>query len=162
MNYLSILNGALIVDAFVILRVVLKQIKSKSLTEWYKKYGICSVIMDVLSIVIGILIATFIYPFLFTSYSLVYFLILAVVVQILHDLLFTVLFNLIPRGKSQIMDTFKDYGKEFGAIILVADALMIIFTIIIANFLSLQSFNTNMITCIVICYIIPYLLYSIN
>ena len=38
-DYLPILNGAIITDLVVMLRVVLGQIKSKSLTEWYKKYG---------------------------------------------------------------------------------------------------------------------------
>jgi hypothetical protein len=160
-DYLPILNGAIIVDLVVVLRVIFKQIKSKSLTEWYKKYGICSILADVLSLVIGVVITRFIYPFIFNSYSLVLFICLAVAVQLTHDLLFAFFFNSIPRGASQIMDTFKDYGKEFGSIILLADALMIIFTILIGSLLASQSLNTNIIILIFLSYIVPYFLYSV-
>ena len=160
-DYLPIFVAALLVDSFVILRVVLKQIQSKSLTSWYKKYGIFSVLADVLSLVIGVIITRFIYSFFNLKPHLSWFLLLAVVVQVSHDLLFTVLFNTIPRGKSEILDTFKDYGKEFGPIILLADALMMVATILIATWLTSQSVNTLLIIGIVTLYILPYLLYSI-
>ena len=39
-NYLPILNGAIITDLGVILLVILGYIKSKTLREWYNKYGL--------------------------------------------------------------------------------------------------------------------------
>jgi len=160
-DYLPIVNGAIITDLVVILRVVLGQIKSKSLTSWYKKYGIAGVLADVLSITIGVIITRFIYPFIFTKYSLITFIGLAVIVQLIHDLLFAQLFYSIPRGKSEILDTFKDYATEFGPVILLADAAMIISTILIGSFLSTQSINTNIIVLLVILYLVPYFIYSI-
>jgi len=160
-DYLPILNAALITDLIVMLRVVLGQIKGSSLKSWYNKYGICSVGADVLSIVIGVLIARFIYPYFFSTWSIVLFAGVAVFVQLIHDLLFAQIFNAIPRGSSAILDTFKDYAKEFGPVILLADALMMISTVFVGSFLSGLSFNTNVVVLILFLYLMPYLLYSI-
>ena len=160
-DYVAILSGAIITDLIVILRVVLGQIKSRSLTTWYKKYGLAGVLADVLSIMIGIIITRYLYFFVFTKYSLLFFCGLAVVVQLTHDLLFAFLFNSIPRGKSDILDTFKDYAKEFGLVILLADAAMIVSTILIGSALANMSLNANIIVLIVSLYLVPYFLYSI-
>jgi hypothetical protein len=161
-DYLSILNAALITDLIVMLRVVLGQIKAVSLKSWYNKYGICGVGADVLSLVIGVLIARFIYPYLFSTWSVFLFAGLAVLVQLTHDLLFAQLFNAIPRGQSQILDTFKDYAKELGAVILLADAAMIVSTVFIGSFLAGLSMNTNIVILIFFLYLVPYILYSIK
>ena len=160
-NYLPILNGIIITDLFVLGCVVFKKIKSKYLLEWYKKYGLLAIIADVLSIMIGIIIARFIYTFLFKNFNIFWFCFIAVSIQIIHDLLFAIIFNLIPRGKSNIFDTFKDYGKELGFVILFADSSMIISSILLGSLLSFLSLNTNIILLIVLLYLIPYLLYSI-
>jgi hypothetical protein len=160
-NYLPILNGIFITDLFVLGNVVFKKIKSKYLIEWYKKYGLLAIIADVLSIMIGIIIARFIYTFFFKKFNILLFCCLAVSIQLLHDILFAFIFNLIPRGKSNILDTFKDYGNELGFIILFADASMIISSILLGSLLSSFSLNTNIILLISLIYISPYLLYSI-
>lgn len=160
-NYLPILNGIIITDLFVLGNVVLKKIKSKYLVEWYKKYGILAIIADVLSIMIGIIIARFLYSFLFNKFNIFLFCCLAVSIQLLHDVLFGFVFNIIPRGKSIIFDTFKDYGNELGFIILFADASMVISSILLGSLLSSLTLNTNIILLIILLYITPYLLYSI-
>uniref|UniRef100_A0A6C0JG20 Uncharacterized protein n=1 Tax=viral metagenome TaxID=1070528 RepID=A0A6C0JG20_9ZZZZ len=160
-DYLPILNGAIITDLVVILRLILGQIRKGTLTEWYKKYRMGGVMADVLSIVIGVIITRYIYSYVFAKFSIFTFAGLAVVVQVIHDLLFAVFFNSIPRGQSEILDTFKDYAKEFGYVILLADAGMMILTIFIASILSGLSLNTNIITLIISLYIVPYFLYSI-
>jgi len=114
-----------------------------------------------LSIVIGIIIARFLYPFLFTKFSILLFAALAVVVQITHDLIFASLFNSIPRGKSNILDTFKDYAKEFGPVILLADATMMVSTVFLGSLLASMSINTNIVVLIISLYVVPYFLYSI-
>jgi hypothetical protein len=162
-DYLPILNGAILTDLFVILLHLTKNIKSKSLTEWYKKYQLSAVIADVLILVIGVILARFFYPFLFSSsrYSIGLFIGLAVTIQIIHDVLFAVAFNAIPRGKSGIMDVFKDYGKELGGWILLADALMIVSTILLGSLFASLSTNANIILLIVLVYLIPYFVYSV-
>lgn len=161
-DYLPLITSALIVDMFVISRMVFGYIKIKSLNEWYNKFGFLAVIADVLSIVIGIIIARLIYTIFFTNYSLILFILLTCFIQIIHDLSFAYFFNLVPRNKSYILDVFKDYGKEVGYTILLADSLMIIGTIILGSFLASFNINIQIIILIISLYILPYLLYSIK
>jgi hypothetical protein len=160
-DYLPLFNAALITDLIVLLRVALGQIQSKSLTEWYKKYGLAAVLADVLSILIGIIIARFIYPYFYNKFSLFSFLIVVVAVQWIHDLSFAKLFNSISTGKSAIIDTFKDYAKEFGIVILFADSAMMISTVLLGSLLATLDTNTNIIILVIFAYILPYLLYSV-
>jgi len=161
-DYLPIMTSALIVDLAVVLMAVLNKIKTKSLHEWYKNFGLSSILADVLSIVIGIIIARFLYPFIFKEYSLIKFLFLTVVIQLTHDLLFAKLFNSIPRGNSSMLDVFKDYASELGFKILFVDATMMISTILLGSYLSKFNHNNIIVLLIVMLYITPYLLYSIK
>jgi len=160
-DYIPIINAAIITDLAVIMRVILGQIKSKTLKEWYHTYGLSGIMADVLSIVIGVIIAQFIYPLIFSGFNLFLFIVVAVIVQLIHDLLFAQFFNWIPRGKSQILDTFKDYAKELGPVILLADSAMIVSTVLIGSFLKSFSESNNAILLIVLLYLVPYFLYSI-
>jgi hypothetical protein len=161
-DYLPIFNAALITDLTVILMTISGYIKSKTLKEWYHKYEISAVIADVLSIFIGVIAARFIYSTFFTNTSGIFiFIVIAVMFQVCHDLLFANLFNSIPRGKSGILDTFKDYAKEMGFNILLADASMIISTIVLGSILANLDTNSNIIISVVLVYLTPYLLYSV-
>ena len=75
--------------------------------------------------------------------------------------MFYQLFNSIPRGVSKIMDTFKDYAKENGATILLADSLMMISTILLATYFISFNVNTNIILFIIALYVIVYFIYSV-
>jgi hypothetical protein len=160
-DYLPILNGALITDLIVIALVISGAIKSFTLKEWYHKYGLAAVIGDVLILVIGVIIVRAIYYLVFSKFSILSFVGLAVVVQLIHDLSFAQMMNLIPRGRSMIMDTFKDYGKEMGGLILLADALMISGTAILGSLLASSSLNINAIVLILAIYLVPYFIYSV-
>jgi hypothetical protein len=160
-DYLPILNGALITDLFVIALVISGSIKSVTLKEWYHKYGLAAVLGDVFILVIGVIIVRAIYYLVFSKFSIVAFVGLAVIVQLIHDLSFAQMMNLIPRGRSMIMDTFKDYGKEMGGLILIADALMISGTAVIGSLLASSSLNTNIIVLIVSIYMVPYFIYTV-
>jgi uncharacterized protein YacL len=160
-DYLPILTAAILTDAIVMVRLLSGQFQSKQLETWYHKYGVGGVGADVLSITIGIIIARFLYPFLFNSFSVFKLAGLAVAVQLIHDLLFYQLFKNIPRGKSGILDVFKDYAKEMGAQILLADSAMMISTVFLASLFAGFSQNENVILLIISIYIILYLLYSI-
>lgn len=160
-NIVSLISAAILTDLIVIGEVITGVIRSKSLKQWYNLYGLAAVLADVLSLVIGVLIAATLYPLLFSKYSLVYFIGLAVLVQLAHDILFALFFQGVPRGKSRILDTFKDYAKENGYTILLADAAMIVSTILISTFLQRFSQYTNNLVLIVLLYLVPYFLYSI-
>jgi len=160
-DYLPILNATIIVDLFVIYRLAFGTLKSETLRTWYKKFELGAFIADILSIFIGIIIARFIYTKFMKKWSIFYFVILVVLVQLVHDNLFALFFNAIPRGVSSVLDVFKDYAKELGAQILVADALMVAFSSIFASLLSNLDINTNIVLLIVLSYITPYFLYSV-
>jgi hypothetical protein len=160
-DYLPILNGVLITDLIVILFLIFGAIKSKVLQDWYRDLSLSAVIADVLIIVIGIIIARFLYPYIFAKYSLLKFILLAVGIQIIHDILFYLLCISVPRGKSKILDIFKEYGKEKGTSAIMADSLMMISSILIASYLKGQSLNANIITLIIGVYLVPYMLYTV-
>ena len=161
-DYLPIFNAAILTDVGGIVLLLSKNIESKYLREWYKKYTLSAVIMDVLILVIGAVLARLAYPFFFSSsgFSLIGLAGLAVAIQITHDILFAVGFNMIPRGKSGIADLFQDYGKEIGVWILVADAIMMVSTIVFASLFASLSLHTNILLLIGLVYLVPYLLLS--
>jgi hypothetical protein len=161
-DYLPILSGATLTDIFFMLLLNLGLIKSNELKKWYLQYGLSAVLADVLILVIGVIITRFLYYHVFSRYSLLLFIVLALGVQLTHDSLFTAVFSLIPRGSSKIMDLFKDYAKESGFGILIADACMVIMTILLATYFSSFDVNTNIIILISSVYLIPYFLHSVK
>ncbi len=160
-NYFPIINGAMITDLAVIYLLKVNIIKSKTLLQWYKKYEIGAFIADVLSIVIGVIIARFIYSNIFKEWSIINFLFLVICIQLLHDLLFAKLFYSIPRYNSPILDTFKDYANENGIWILLADACMMISTVLLSSLISNLETNTNIVIFIILLYTMPYFIYSL-
>jgi hypothetical protein len=160
-DYLPLFNAVLITDLIVIALLLAGFIKSKVLETWYRAFNLSAVIADVLIIFIGILLARFFYPHIFKEYTLLKFIGLAVGIQIVHDILFYFLATSIPRGKSKIMDVFKDYGKEKKTGAIMADSAMMVTAIIIGSFLKGQSLNTNLITMVVSVYLVPYFIYSL-
>ena len=160
-DYLSILNGVLLTDLIVIALLMASWFKSPVLKKWYKDLSLSAVLADILIIFIGIIITRFFYPYIFAQYSLGKFLALGVVIQVIHDVLFYQICLAVPRGQSKIMDIFKDYGKEKGFKAIFADSSMMISAILIASFLKGLSSNTNIITLIVLVYLVPYFIYSL-
>ena len=160
-DYLPILTSALIVDMAVMVVILSGYLNVNALNKWYNKFGVLAVVADVLSIVIGIILARLVYSLLFKSYSLPLFLFVACLVQLTHDIVFSVFFNAVPRNKSAILDVFKDYAKEGGPGILLADSVMIISTILLGSCLATFDMNSIIIIFIIALYILPYFLYSI-
>ena len=160
-EYLSIFNGVLITDLLVIFFLIGGLIQSSVLKKWYRELNLSAVIADILIIFIGILLARFFYPHIFAQYSLAKFVGLAVCIQIVHDVCFYQLCKAIPRGQSQIMDIFKDYGKEVGYKAILADSAMMVSSILIASALKGLSLNTNLVAAVLAVYIVPYAIYSI-
>ena len=139
-DWFYIIIAALLVDFIVI--VLTKYpgqnptFKVKSLNKWYDKFQTLAVLSDVTSLLIGIAVARYIYTLLRLKNPLYFFLIL-IMFQLLHDLFFfTVVITPIKKGENQMIDVFKSYAKENGAKILLADAAMLISTVVVAATLS--------------------------
>lgn len=160
-NYLPILNAALIVDIIVVLMLQRGMIKSLALKKWYRKFHLGAFMADVLSLVIGVIIARFIYTFFGWKWNILLFLFIVVLVQLCHDLIFAKLFYTVPKGVSSVLDVFKEYANELGAVILTADAEMMIGTVMLGSLLSNMSLNSNIILLIFISYMVPYFVFSV-
>jgi uncharacterized protein YacL len=160
-DYLPILNSVIITDIIVITLLLKGIIKSTVLQNWYREFTLSAVIADVLIIVIGIIIARLLYPYIFSEYSLLKFLILAVLIQITHDILFYLFCESIERGKSKILDIFKDYGKEKGSNAIIADSLMMISSVLIASYLKGKTLNSNIIILVFSIYLVPYMVHTV-
>ena len=160
-DYLSILNGALMADLIYLFLLIFGIIQSKKLKEWYRKYTLSAIIEDTLVLVLGLIIARFLYKSIFgPTFSLFKFTILAVFIQIIHDILFYFFFQQFSRGTNRMMDTFQDYAKEVGAYALFGDSCMIALTCILSSYFASFSVNSNVVLLFFIVYFIPYALYT--
>ena len=153
----ALLNAALITDLIIILLLIYGYLPTMTLKTWYMKFGLGALLADVLSLVLFFLIAKFIYPFLFDKYNLLYFLVVIVGVQTTHDLLFGLFLDQYT-GKRDILNVFKGYKNELGYRILIADSLMAISTVLLEKFLPYN----NIVLTIVLLYVSPYILFSVN
>lgn len=160
-DYLPILNGALLADIVVLFIVYYTPyFNSKFLMRWYEKYRLSAVIADVLILVIGLILARYLYYYFFKTFSVLKFTSLVVIIQVIHDILFYLFFASLPKGANLMMDLFKDYAKEVKAGAIAGDSFMIIIACLLAMFFAGFNTNTNIITSIVLIYLIPYILYT--
>jgi hypothetical protein len=161
LNFLSLLNGALATDLIIISLALAGYLNANALMIWYQKFGLDAVIADVLVLVLGFIIAFYIYNYFFKTYNMLYFILMLILLQITHDTLFGLFINNY-KGNSPILNVFKLYAKEVGYKILIFDALMLISTVLLEKYLSQFNKTYNIILLIVLVYITPYLVFSIN
>jgi hypothetical protein len=83
---------------------------------------------------------------------------IAMGIQLIHDLLFAAFIQQYT-GKSPIFNVFKGYVKEHGAIILVADAMMILSAVVLEQVFSMSQYNE--ILSVFLVYLVPYFVYSV-
>ena len=149
---LALLNAALVTDLAVI-ALSLTVFKSKTLTQWYREFGIGAVIADVLVLVLVVWLAHFLYQGnIFITACI------AVGLQLTHDLLFAAFIQQY-HGTSPIFNVFKDYAKEHGASILAADAAMILSTVVLEQVFSMSQYNE--ILSVLFVYLVPYFVFSV-
>jgi hypothetical protein len=148
----ALLNAALVTDLAVI-ALSLTVFKSKTLTQWYREFGIGAVIADVLILVLVVWLAHFLYQGnIFITACI------AVGIQLTHDLLFGAFLQQYT-GTSPIFNLFKGYTKENGAYILAADAAMILSTVVLEHVFSMSRYNE--ILSVFLVYLVPYFVFSV-
>ena len=160
-DYLPLFNAVLITDMIVIFLLLTGTINSKSLGAWYKELNLSAVICDILVIFLVIVLTRFLYNHIFDKFQLWKFILLAICLQIIHDLSFYKLIISIPRGKSVIVDLFKNYGEESGVKAIIADSLMMISSCLLLSLFSSLGVHVNLVILVFCVYLIPYLIYSI-
>ena len=149
---LALLNAALVTD-LVVIALSLNVFKSKTLTQWYREFGIGAVIADVLILVLVVWLAHFLY-----QGNIFVIACIAVGLQLIHDLLFGAFIQQY-QGKSPIFNIFKEYAKEHGTNILVADAMMILSTVLLEQVFSMSQYNE--IFTVGLVYLVPYFVFSV-
>ena len=134
-NWLPLLTAVAWVDFAVI--VLSKFIPlTTALNTWYKDFGLVAVGSDILIIVLGIALAQLVFPGL-SSWALVS---VAVAIQLVHDVLFYILvIRGVPDGQNAIIDLFKKYAAEGSWKILLADAGMVV-----ASVLLMEALDNNL------------------
>ena len=150
-NMLALLNAALLTDLVVIV-LSLTVFKSKTLTQWYRQFGIGAVIADVLILVLVVWLAHLYQGNLFVTACI------AVGIQLTHDLLFGAFIQRY-HGTSPILNIFKGYMKEHGASILAADAAMVLSTVLLEQMFSMSRYNE--ILSVLFVYLVPYFVFSV-
>ena len=148
---LALLNAALVTD-LVVIALLLTVFQSKTLTQWYRQFGIGAVIADVLVLVLVVWLAKL------SQGNLLVTACIAVGIQLTHDLLFGAFIQQY-HGTSRIFNVFKGYAKEHCAYILAADAMMILSTVVLEKFFSMTRYNY--ILTVFFVYLVPYFVYSV-
>jgi len=157
LDFIQIFTAVLIVDFIVILLVKKGRRLGKTINVWYDQLGMTAVMLDVFIIVIGIIITRYIFSYFQIPFDATYFILIALIVQLIHDILLYLLV-IVPSKKetSQVVDIYKDYAKENGAYILLADSMMVFLSCLIAMFLKQQDNHVSISLMILVIYLIPY------
>jgi hypothetical protein len=159
-EYIPIITANIYADLFIILVTFAKiYVNIKTLDGWYKKYRLSAMIADILIGVLYILIGRYIVYKSGVQIGLTAFAGLCVIIQIIGDLLFYMLFTIIPKGSNHMLDYFKGYVKEAGAVVLLGDSFLVIMAVLISALLNQSSYDTNIVLLILSIYLAPYFIY---
>lgn len=165
-DLLFIFFGILTVDVSVLFLARYYKVGGKFLNEWYDQFNILAVLADVMIIFIGFLITRYIYTqFLFQKFewNVVYFLLLLIIVQLLHDIFFYFcVIKPIPVGQNEMMDVFKSYANDLGAVILGGDAMLMIGSALVAMFYKYMPTHVFVSVSSIFVYALPYILFTRN
>jgi uncharacterized protein YacL len=132
----TLIVASIIVDTIMGYYLLFNKNSGKTIRQWYSQFSIGAYVMDIASLIIGTFIATL----LTSSYYLQ--LLYVVIIGLIHDISFALFLNSVNTKSSKILEFFKSYAKEYGKLILLVDALMLVSTLIVSNYL-LNNFSNN-------------------
>ena len=141
MNYHTIITlavAAIIVDTIGGYILLLTK-SGKTIREWYNQFTIGAYSMDIASLTIGTYLATLLTPNFYMQLFYV------IIIGLIHDTSFALFLNSINTKSSKILEFFKDYAKEYGKKILLVDALMLVSTLLVSNYLFNTFSNVNIV-----------------
>lgn len=159
-DLIYITTAVVLIDLLVILIAKNSNIFGKQINVWYDKLGMTGVLLDVTIIVIGFIITRYMFSLLKIEFKPLYFIIVALVVQLIHDiLLYLLIIDPMKYGTNTVIDIYKDYARENGGYILIADSMMVLGSAIIAMLLKNTEMHVSSTLFVLGIYIIPYLIY---
>jgi len=134
--------------------------KVDALNDWYTRFGALAAISDITSALIGVAAARYIYTGLALK-GVLAFAACIVAFQLAHDIFFYLAVILpVPTGENEMIDVFKAYAAENGAMILVADALILLSTAGLGAFLKSLPAHYTVSTALASIYAMTYILYT--
>jgi len=165
-DWYYLVPAALLVDIIVIFRSRYlgnnRYFNVESLNLWYDKFGMFALISDISSILIGIAVSRLIYTSLGLK-NIIYFFIILLIFQVCHDMFFYLAVILqVKEGENKMIDVFKLYAKENGAKILVADALLIFFTLFVGFLFKMIPYHYTVIISLITIYAGTYIMFTRN
>lgn len=154
----AVITSALLIDMGWISALLSGVITTKTLREWYKDFQLGAVLMDVMSASACILIVSLWIPLQRSLFSIGRFCSAAIGFQLLHDV---ILYEASKNSSSRILTLFRKYGEENGFRVLLADASIIVSTVLLSLVLQSIPYTTLLVLLVTALYILPYLLYSV-
>ena len=126
---LTLAVGAIIIEHLTLILIYFTALTRRTIRQWYNEFTIGAYTMDIATIMIGSYLATLLTPNLYLQ------LLCVAIIGVVHDTSFGFFINSINTKSSKVLEFLKKYAKEYGAKILVVDALMLISTLIVSNIL---------------------------
>ena len=123
---MPIFFGAVVVDVvFLAMNYARIVFVSDRLTEWYTRFRVAAMALDVLIIGAVISFGVGLSRVAFDAPNVGHALLFTLALQLAHDVLFYGLFSATPRGSVYIFDVFKDYAAEVRHHAIWSDSLMV-------------------------------------
>jgi len=142
MSYHTLLTlavGAIIVESIGLILIYFSALTRKTIRQWYNEFTLGAYTVDITSVLIGTYLATLFTPNFYLQ------LLCVAIIGIVHDTSFGMFLNSINTKSSKILEFFKKYAKEYGKKILLVDAVILISTLLVSNFLLNHLSNVNII-----------------
>jgi len=163
-DWFYIVTAAIVVDFVVIVMTRYAGprpfFKVAALNDWYTRFGALAAISDITSALIGVGAARYIYTGLALK-GVLAFAACIVAFQLAHDIFFYLAVILpVPTGENEMIDVFKADAAENGAMILVADALILLSTAGLGAFLKSLPAHYTVSTALASIYAMTYILYT--
>ncbi len=122
----SLLVSGMVVDTAIGYYLLLSGRGGFYIRKWYSSMTIGAYLMDIFSLVIGTYLATLV------TDKLPLQILISMLIGVIHDIAFGKYVSTY-KGNNPVLNLFKAYGEELGVTILIVDALMLAFTIILAH-----------------------------
>lgn len=108
-----------------------------TINEYYNKFNLNAIMIDLLIVLIGFWITQYVYNLLIKphlGWNVFAFIALFAIIQMTHDLLFYFLvIQTVPAGNNTIIDLMKTYGKRHGFGTVLGDTFMVILATLLAS-----------------------------
>lgn len=160
-DLVPIFFGAILIDiVFLVMNYARIVFVSERLTEWYTRFRVAAMALDVLIIGAVISLGVGLSRAAFDAPNIGHAILCTLALQIVHDALFYILFSATRRGFVYIFDVFKDYAAEVRYHAIWSDSLMVCGGLLAAEACVAASDHWQRMLLLGIIYIGLFALYS--